>query len=369
MKIQIITCHDVYNYGASLSALAMQTFLRDSGHDVSLIDYKPPYLSGHYSLAKVDNPVYDRPFIRSLYLLAKLPSRLRMRSRKRAFDHFTATRLSLSKRYDSAARLKADPPEADLYIAGSDQIWNTLFQNGRDPSFYLDFVRSGYKISYAASFATDRLYASDPDVIAARLRNFDAISVRERSGLGILSSLGINDATLTCDPVFLLPAYRWESLASPVSVPGSYILLYSFDNSGLACSLCSLLGKRTGLPLVSVSPSRPPVKAIDRKSAGPLEFLSLVRNAEMVVTDSYHGVVFSLIFGKQFYHVDRRENLNIRTADLLDLLGLASRKVTDLNSLPSAGIDYGAVHPALESLISGSVGFLNETIRKSSRQP
>ena len=113
MKICTITCHDVYNVGASLQAYALQIYLKSLGHDVKIIDYKPDYLSKHYRLDVVGNPKYDKPFVREAYLLAKLPGRLRVLPRKKAFDSFTAKDLDWTSRYVSNEELKADPPEAD----------------------------------------------------------------------------------------------------------------------------------------------------------------------------------------------------------------------------------------------------------------
>ena len=108
MKICTITCHDVYNVGASLQAYAMQTYLKSLGHDVKIIDYKPDYLSKHYRLDIVGNPKYDKPFLKQAYLLAKLPGRLHMLPRKKAFDSFTAKYLDLTKRYASNEELKKE---------------------------------------------------------------------------------------------------------------------------------------------------------------------------------------------------------------------------------------------------------------------
>lgn len=159
MKIKTITCHDVYNVGASLQACALVTYLRKLGHDAQIIDYKPDYLSNHYPLWGLGNPAYDKPVIRELYNLAKLPGRLKARNgkRKAEYDRFTAEFLPLTpRRYTSNDDLKQNPPEADVYFAGSDQIWNCFFPNGKDPAFYLDFAPAGsVRASYAASFAMD----------------------------------------------------------------------------------------------------------------------------------------------------------------------------------------------------------------------
>ena len=213
MKICTITCHDVYNVGASLQAYALQTYLKLLGHDVKIIDYKPDYLSKHYRLDIVGNPKYDKPFLKQAYLLAKLPGRLRMLPRKKAFDSFTAKYLDLTKRYTSNEELKKEPPEADAFLAGSDQIWNPLFPNGKDPVFYLDFALHGIRASYAASFAVDEFPQELREVTAQYLKRFDHIAVREKSGLSVLKTLGITNAVTVLDPVFLLDRAQWGAMA------------------------------------------------------------------------------------------------------------------------------------------------------------
>lgn len=158
MKIKTITCHHVYNAGASLQAYALAAYLKKLGHEVQIIDYIPDYLV-HYKLTGVSNPVYDKPVVRELYNIAKLPGRLAARwgRRKKAYDCFTSQYLPLTERhYASYDELQKYPPEADVYIAGSDQIWNSFFKNGRDPAFYLQFAPQGcIRASYAASFSTE----------------------------------------------------------------------------------------------------------------------------------------------------------------------------------------------------------------------
>lgn len=216
MKIKTITCHDVYNLGASLQAYALSAYLKELGHDVEIVDYKPDYLSRHYSLTYVPNPNYDKFFVRQLYLLAKLPSRLKalFGTRKKRFDMFRDECLNVTEKcYRSNKELVNNCPEADLFIAGSDQIWNPVFPNGNDPSFYLDFVpKKKRKISYAASFAIDDISDQHCSQIKPWLQSMDAISVREPSGLKILEKIGINGINVL-DPVFLVNKSKWEKLA------------------------------------------------------------------------------------------------------------------------------------------------------------
>ena len=232
MKIATITCHNVYNVGASLQAYALVRYLQDLGHDVQIIDYEPSYLR-HYKLWGVDNPAYDRPVLREIYGALKLPRRIRARHslKKRQFDAFTRKYLPLTKKmYASNEELRCDPPQAELYIAGSDQIWNPYFKNGLDPAFYLEFAPKGaVRASYAASFAVERVKAEEKEKIIPMLNQFDFISVRESTGLDILQSMGMEHAWQVLDPVFLPDPSIWQKLSEKRLVSEPYVLIYDFD--------------------------------------------------------------------------------------------------------------------------------------------
>ena len=145
MKIATITCHNVYNYGASLQAYALQRYLSQEGHDVEIIDYKPYYLNSRYNWRHIPAesrlyPYKDYVGTQCIYFLLKNRKIYKTIGRKRKFDDFRQKFLTLTDNtYTSAEELRATPPQADLYIAGSDQIWNTACENGKDAAFYLDF--------------------------------------------------------------------------------------------------------------------------------------------------------------------------------------------------------------------------------------
>ena len=158
-----------------------------------------------------------------------ISGRLKRLKRKQRFDDFTGRFLKRSEiRYDSLQHLREDPPEADLFIAGSDQIWNTFLKNGTDAAFYLDFVKShSRKISYAASFATTKIFNNADQFVKEKLRNFDAISVRESSAVQLLDKLDYKDACLVCDPVFLLNSDSWLKITPQcIDAPENFILVY-----------------------------------------------------------------------------------------------------------------------------------------------
>ncbi len=360
MIIKTITCHDVYNVGASLQAYALCTYLQSEGHDVQIIDYKPEYLSKHHSLSRVDNPRFDKPIIKQAYLLLKLPSRLRAKfgDRKKRFDVFRREYLTLTERtYHSNDELKAQPPVADAVIAGSDQIWNPLFQNGKDPAFFLDFVPGNTKaISYAASFATDVLTEDDREQMTPWLSRLDAIAVREKSGVEVLHTMGF-EGRAVCDPVFLLDREAWKRLAV-LPEEKDYILVYDFDSNPTVAKIAKALSEQTGKPIVSVFPMFDADELWD--DLGPREFLGAIKNAAVVISNSFHATAFSLMFNKEFYVVERREGINARMRDLLSEVGLSERMVADVP--PDTLIDWATPRAAVEAMSLGGKRYLQEQL-------
>lgn len=357
MKIKTITCHDVYNAGASLQAYALVTYLRSLGHDAQVIDYKPDYLSGHFRLGGVGNPRYDKPFVRQAYLLAKLPGRLRARLglRKKRYDEFRRAYLPLTRRYASFEELQADPPAADVYFAGSDQIWNTQFRNGRDPAFYLMFApKDSVRASYAASFAAphvDTQWAARQGVWIAAL---DYVSVRESSGVEILRELGV-EGRAVMDPVFLLPREAWAQLAAAPKTGKPYVLVYDFDGSDAVKYTAKRLAEKYGWQIRSVGKAA----YADHcdTAVGPREFLGLIAEAQCVLSNSFHATAFSLIFQRPFMTFDRKENLNARMRDLLALVGLKDRKEAEEK------IDWVTVQTRLDRQIAASKAFIDEVLK------
>lgn len=358
MRIKTITCHNVYNLGASLQAYALAAYLQGLGHDVQIIDYQPLYLR-HYRLTGVpSNSPFNRPLLRLAYQIVKFPHRLYERltsKRKRAFDRFTKAYLPVTEMtYSDADSLKACPPEADLYIAGSDQIWNPLFPNGKDPAFFLDFVPEGRRrISYAASFAVEHLEEQDADRMKVQLEKLDAISVRESSGVALLADMGIQGEQVV-DPVFLLHAEEWEEIAVRPQMK-DYVLVYDFDDSARVKEIAQAISKRMGKKIVSLFSA----EWADEVWAdiGPREFLGAIQNAGIVLSNSFHATAFSMIFQKEFYVMNRTEGINARMKDLVGDLGLADRMIYAAPTTLTT-IDYAAVWALLEKKVTASKAYL-----------
>ena len=360
MIIRTITCHHVYNHGAYLQAYALAKYLHSSGHDATIIDYRPIYKDwSPFAIQKR----FGSTILNLLYTIAKFPSALMMYVRYRSFDKFFKSYMPVSAPiYRTLGELQSNPPKADVYIAGSDQIWNTFFTQGSDEAYYLGFG-TARKISYAASFATDRLRQGSENKIKSFLANFQAISVREQSAIPILHSLGYN-GTQVVDPAFLLSADDWNKLAEPTYKKQSYVLVYDFYHSIDIEKAAKRIAQNQNLKIFSIGPYRLPYVDKNFTNASPRTFLRLVRDAEYVISNSFHGSVFSIIYRKEFFVADRCDGLNRRMSDLLEHYNLSHRhiNVDTTDEQLFQHIDWNMVLPILNSDIIQSKLFLQENI-------
>lgn len=344
MKIKTITCHHVYNYGASLQAYALQHYLETLGHEVEIIDFNPwfhcdrynPFWISRNAVGKAASVIKLLPFLKYVWcpLNAYRHGMFKTWGRKATFDAFEKEYYNLTYvKYFSSEELKKNPPHADVYVAGSDQIWNTYSNNGKEPGYYLDFGDDKVKrISYAASLATNEIADGWSDFVKERVEQFEAVSVRENTGLKILESVGIKDICVVLDPVFLLQKEEWCLLASKGNLyglhPNDYLLVYDFlGNDSNLIMFVKNYAAFHGLKIVSVNDFAEREYAdFNINTAGPLEFLNLIRNAACVVASSFHATAFSVIFEKEFYTFGLvGHNNSSRMQDFLSNIGLLNR--------------------------------------------
>lgn len=358
MKIKTITCHKVYNYGASLQAYALQRFLEKNGYDVELINYAPDYKRIRYRLFDLykSGRIYELskrvPCLAPLLALYKNYPEVIFWGRKNAFDVFDRKYLKLtSVFYRNVKELRNNPPVADCYIAGSDQIWNPYGGNGTDPSYYLDFIDDHSKcISYAASFGISEIPEGHKCFVEEKLRKFRAISVREMTGEEIVRNLGLN-SSLVLDPVFLLDSSDWENLShGRRSRP--YLLVYDFlhDDSRIK-QYAEKIAKHRNLDIVSINDFYKLSYAKNINDAGPIQFIELIKNADFVISSSFHATAFSVIFEKEFLTFPLKSQNNFsRMHDFLVMLDLESRFVSHEDELEIIPINYDLVNNKLNIL-------------------
>ena len=367
MKINIITCHDVYNYGASLQAYALMTYLSTKGHDTAIIDYKPDYLSHHYESGYVDEKNRYYPLcqkyklIKFLYSLRLIPITYATWRRIKPFNTFKKDRLLCTKCYSSLQSLQNDPPIADLYIAGSDQIWNCNLPNGKDAAFFLNFGTPKRRISYAASFAMEFIPEQYIDMLNDYLQNLDNISVRESSAVQLLDNIGIK-SKLVVDPVYLLSRQQWSDFAGEKTfIDGKYILVYNLNHSNSAAikEEAVKLSKIYGLKIIAIDSSfKCNFSNKNMHNAGPVEFVNLIKHASFMVTDSFHGMSFSLIMHRPF-SVWHKHSDSSRIHDLLKDIGADS---CINNSITNFDLQWDSVDERLYSKVKDSESFLDYNI-------
>ena len=373
MKILTLTTYQGYNYGASLQAYALQHYLQSRGHDAQIIRYEPEYLMCYYAFWYVnpESSLSRNSLTRMVYRFAKLGQRLTTLRRKRVFDYFNHHILrETPQRFLSSDSLMQHPPQADLYLCGSDQIWNVLYEAGQDPIFYLDFVRQGLKASYAASFSYLDIPHNHLTRIAQSLGKFDAVSVRERHGLDILQRMGVN-GTWVLDPVFLLNIDEWEhllNLPTPQyeSIPQEedYLLIYDFEGNADLKDFALHYAQKYGLKIYAIV-DRFPLHYADRnfRSAGPIDFVRLIKGSKAFISNSFHGTAFSLIFHRPFFVFNRnRHKVNSRMESLLSLFNLQDCLIDSSEKKKEAlmrTFDWDDVERRKQTALQTSVDFLS----------
>lgn len=365
MKIGILTYHRAENYGALLQAYAMRTYLQSLGHEVEFVDYWPKYHSDYFKVFSMDS--FKKSSMKGK--LAKLGRLVlvghRLRKRKRVMLQFIHEKLGLpvQPKYDDR---KAVTEPYDAVIYGSDQIWRKQGLGGvgfDDWYFGSDNVQAKKKIVYAGSMGKIATNAQDDAYVKEQMAHFGQISVREDDLLKYLKGLDVNSVRV-CDPVFLLSRKQWEEISVAPKIKQHYILFYNLLITKESATFAKALSAETGLPVYEITKKTSlfsrDTHLISDASVG--EFLGLVRGADYVVSNSFHGVAFSIILEKQFFAVGMGEKAN-RVISLLNSVGLNDRyRESAQQFISSSKIDYSQVKKSLDVVIGESVDYLTNAL-------
>ena len=334
MKIGIITMHNVQNFGSVLQAYALQYSLEKMGCDSEIINYQfPPKKQTRITVKVIIQNVIV--FLRALLL--GFPQK----KTKVKFLKFRNECLKLSPSEYNVDSIKNNPPRYDIYMTGSDQVWNPRHV-GVDTNFMLAFApNDSVKVSYASSFATSVISDEYHDLYKKYLSMYNKISVREPSGIHLVKKLSGKEATVCCDPVFLLSRDEWDFIAnrSKRIIKNKYILVYAlyymFDPYPELLSIIDYVQNTLGYQVIYLNGRREDAFRKNSKvlkSEGPEDFINLIRNAEIVITSSFHGTAFSLIYNKPLMSIVRNEdNSDSRISSILSIVD-ANKSITPYNS-------------------------------------
>lgn len=327
MKIGILTFHRAHNYGAVLQSYALKKYLQEIGNDVYVIDYNPSFLTGvPYAINNYVYWISINPFKFIRKILSEPLLHFRRKRRWVKFDFFIRSHLNL---YPSESFFVNN--EFDCVVYGSDQIWNAFITNDKISEVYWGEFSPGKSISFAASMGNYLPTKQNADVIKQYLKNFNSLSVRELSLQNYLKSLTEKTVEVVCDPVFLVSRNNWEQELPSITEPLPYVLCYNLLQSEDCKKQAEIVSKKMGIQLIEISGM---VKYRMCKHAyydtlDPLEFVSYIKQASFVVTSSFHGVVFSVVFQKDFYAIGLGEKSG-RVEDLLKQIGLEERMLNNI---------------------------------------
>lgn len=358
-KVAILSWYNYDNYGTVLQAYALEQIINKIGYEAYHIDYSP---------YKRPNISFDENIIRESFvrLKQKIGNNLVCdKERKRKFIDFRNSFLRLTEKCVIQSDFDKLNSDFSVFVTGSDQIWSPFLFDGR---YFLDFVREdNKKIAYAPSLGVETIpYNYLKTKYEEHLSGFDSLSVREKQGAAILSDILKRDVTVVLDPVFLLAKDEWNRLISHESIEEEYILVYFLGNNKSNIKKAKKYAKARNKKLKIIPIFKSRSESGFEMGVGPLEFLGLIKGASAVLTDSFHGVAFSVIFEKEFYVFERFNKSNIKSQNsriynILDLLGLESRLIhCDIDS--QATIDYVNVFKLLKKQKEKSIDYLSQAL-------
>lgn len=326
MKTGIITFHQALNYGAVLQTYALQKTLQKMGIECEVIDYSCERINEDYKAVALKKCKSKKDYLRTI------PFFLRMSGRRKAFRKFVKKYLTLSEACDRQ-NIKLVGNKYDCLITGSDQVFNDKCTD-LDYNYFLAFAEDNHKKnSYAASFGFQKVPEGKEKEYEELLSTFENISVREEKGIDIVRNVTGRQAIRNVDPTLILTAEDWKETVGDRPFSEKYIFMYTVMEPVQGFNFAKKLADEKGLKLIYLhgtielrekAKNEPNVKHI--YSLSPDEFITYVYHAEYVITNSFHGTVFSIIFKKKFaVELETGWSYNHRSEELVHLLGLEKR--------------------------------------------
>ncbi len=366
-KIAYLTRHTVSNYGSVLQTYATQTALENLGYDAVCINYwRTDELPQNQAKTHLEMSRWNKnAATRLLYYITQKPV---FDAAMKKFTEYRKNLLKLSdKEYNTIEQLAGNLPEADIFMTGSDQVWNTITGDKIDPAYFLSFVPdSKKKIAYAGSFGGKTVKDSDRDNISKWLSRYDAVTIREKSGVKLAENLGIQ-AEQVLDPTFLMKPGDWEKIIPKREKTEKYVLVYQLHPNKRFQTYAKAFSKRKNMKLVRVNPYfHHIVKPGKFIFCPPIEeFLWYIKNADYFLTDSFHGTAFAIGLNTQFVDV-LPNKYSERNRSILELAGLENRILDSYDNLSIADtpIDFSAVNPKIDSERERSLKILRNIIEE-----
>lgn len=339
MLVGVVTFHNAINYGAVLQMYALQQVLKEYGCKVETLNYDCKKISKSYNIIRFNSA--------KELLFSLLHARSEIEKKKR-FNDFVNKYINLSATLERKD-LEEYSKKYDFVITGSDQVWNYNLTDS-DEFYFLNFVAPEKRCSYAASMAIDSIPAEKREFYRRNLKDFNNLSMREKSGADVVSNIVERPVTVDLDPVFLLRKKDWGGLVEN-KIKSTYILVYMPREN--TARFVKKLSNMTGLNVVTIGSYKSVLNSSQNcgeyyPSYGPKEFVELIYGAAYVVTGSFHATAFSIIFNKEFF-VEIPKNIGSRISDLLTMVGLENRTFCDEEPKLDKPINWDNINDIVDS--------------------
>lgn len=377
-KTALVSVHDDPNYGSALQAYALAFAIKREGYDCEYINYTPvipPHDTRTKMRAMAKKVLYGYGILKqpkSEYSFWRTPE---FQHQRQLFTDFHDAKIPFSKTKYNPLTIQETNNIYDCFIIGSDQTWSPYTTKPKYTINFLDFVAEGKtKGSYAPSFGTCHIEEEYIEKLTEKIANFDYLSCRERKNAELLTKRIGKHVEYVLDPTLLLNKEEWLSIAEPVVMPERYILCYILGTKQCIADFAEKMGSELSIPVYYIV-SRPEYlhKQNALKNVSPGQFISLISRAESVVTDSFHGSLFSINFQRQFYAFTKRDSAsgpidNDRIGDFLDVMGLSERLKDDDDQRFTSPIDYVLVDNGLKELLSSSRVYLMKLLKQKEEE-
>ena len=354
--VGIITFHCSYNYGSVLQAYALQEYISGLGFNVFVINYKDVRDFSQYELFRISSyKKSPKSLISDIVFLGKHIKR------KNSFEQFICNNLRLTEKvYTDVQKMTDLNDYIDIFVCGSDQIWNLDCTDGINPAFFLSFAREDkIKIAYAPSLAHSSFRNDYREELKEYLDRIDYISVREPSTVDYIESIIQRIIPSVVDPTLLVDEEIYDKVLLPINTDEHFVFAYMISYNEEMVAYCNSFSREKGLKLYYVTPScLNKMDGINEYGASPGQFLSYIKNADYVITNSFHAVVFSVVFHKQFVTFSSGQSYS-RITDLLNSLSIKER--TNYDNMEKE-IDYITVADKLVSIVKQSKAYINSAL-------
>lgn len=370
-KIGIITFHNSYNCGSMLESYAIQEAIMDSGcKNTEIIDFSSSGQKELYSVFQKNDSIKN---ILKNILIISAAKKIKKNNQK--YEKFKINNFKLSRSYSDDDEIAEN--EYDIVVAGSDQIWNTTIKDASD-KYFINWTTMPRKVAYAPSFGSKNIlkYNKTPEKYKKLISNFDALSIREKNGQKWIKDLTGKTAELLIDPTLLFDAKKYDKILDNTNTPsGKYVFFYCPQFDPEICKLVKRISKKYKLPVICWSSKSYATKRVWKygfhlpRYESPAVYLSLIKNAQLIITTSFHGTIFSTIYRKKFFTVKNGGMFgdDDRVKTLIEQLGIEERLIPiKFNESYDylAPVDYSIYEKNLPKLQRKARDYINREIVK-----